>query len=108
STMPRLSNTSSVRAWRASARELPDGAESLSTTRQERPWRRSWEAIVRPVGPAPTTSAARSSFRVSAIDLLLARGDAEGSRAGELAVAALVALPDVHDLDDSIVIVHVE
>src|SRR5881628_1903494 len=50
-----MSNTSKVRGCTATALGMPEGASAWSTIRQERPYRLSSQAIVSPVGPAPTT-----------------------------------------------------
>src|SRR5262245_20046179 len=55
STMPRSWKTSSVREWIPVARQCGSICGRLSTIRTGTPWRASSHAIVRPVGPAPTT-----------------------------------------------------
>src|SRR5580704_14795629 len=55
-TTPMSSKTSIVRVWTTAAFDQITGASSSSTTRTERPCRISSHAMVKPVGPAPTTS----------------------------------------------------
>src|SRR5262249_2510143 len=62
STMPRSWNTSSVRQWMPVARQCGSISGRLSTIRTGAPCRASSHAIVRPLGPAPTT---RTGFRLS-------------------------------------------
>ena len=64
STTPSGSSTSSVRGWMTAAREVLAPSVAASTTRTSTPARRSPIAAVRPVGPAPTTSAVRGAVDV--------------------------------------------
>ena len=53
---PIAASISMLRAWRVTARDSVVGAGRASTTRTGTPSRASWEAVVSPTGPAPTTS----------------------------------------------------
>src|SRR5436309_1334673 len=46
--------------WTPTSLGIQEDASAWSTMRQERPWRRSSQAMVKPVGPAPTMSASQS------------------------------------------------
>src|SRR6476619_5184594 len=53
SPIPRTRNSSTVRAWMPSARDVRERSDARSTMRTPMPSRDSSRAAVRPVGPAP-------------------------------------------------------